>query len=35
MEKLQNEGYAFVTVEEMATLKNVKLDKEKSYFSIK
>ena len=35
MEKLQNEGYAFVTVEEMATLKNVKLDKEKSFFSIK
>ena len=35
MEKLQNEGYAFVTIEEMATLKNIKLDKTKSYFSIK
>jgi len=35
MEKLQKEGYAFVTVEEMATLKNVHLDKSKSYFSIK
>ena len=35
MEKLQKEGYAFVTIEEMATLKNVHLDKSKSYFSIK
>lgn len=31
MEKLQNQGYAFVTIEEMALLKNTELDKEKSY----
>jgi len=32
MEKLQDDGYAFVTIEEMAFLKNIKLDKTKSYF---
>lgn len=35
MERLQSEGYAFVTIEEMAMLKNVQLDKTKNYFSIK
>lgn len=35
MEKLQNEGYAFVTVEEMAIIKNKKLDKQESYYNIK
>jgi len=33
MEKLQKEGYAFVTIEEMVKLKNINLDKTKSYFS--
>lgn len=32
MEQLQQEGYAFVTIDEMVTLKNVELDKSKSYF---
>ncbi len=35
MERLEKEGYAFVTIEEMALLKNINLDKEKSYFQIK
>lgn len=35
MEKLQNEGYAFVTIEEMAIIKNKKLDKQESYYNIK
>ena len=35
MERLQSEGYAFVTIEEMAMLKNVQLDKTKNYYSIK
>lgn len=33
MEELKKEGYAFVTISEMAELKNIKLDKEKSYFN--
>lgn len=32
MEKLEEEGYAFVTIEEMMILKNVEPDKAKSYF---
>lgn len=32
MEKLQAEGYAFVTIEEMMELKNIEPDKTKSYF---
>lgn len=35
MEQLIKEDYAFVTIEEMIKLKNINLDKEKSYFSIK
>ncbi|MDE6142061.1 MAG: polysaccharide deacetylase family protein, partial [Bacilli bacterium] len=31
MERLKGDGYAFVTIEEMALLKNIKLDKLKSY----
>lgn len=33
MEKLYQDGYRFVTIDEMATLKGVTLDYEKSYFS--
>ena len=32
MEELSKEGYAFVTIEEMIKLKNIELDKEKSYY---
>lgn len=32
MEELSKEGYAFVTIEEMAKLKNINLDKRKSYY---
>lgn len=32
MEKLQEKGYAFVTIEEMFQLKNIEPDKTKSYF---
>ncbi len=35
MEKLEKEGYAFVTIEEIAKLKNIKLDKKTSYFNFK
>lgn len=34
MERLEKEGYAFVTIEEMAKLKNIQLNKEKSYFQL-
>ena len=32
MEELEKEGYAFVTIEEMVTLKGINLDKTKNYF---
>ena len=32
MEELSKKGYAFVTIEEMAILKNITLDKKKSYY---
>ena len=32
MEELSKEEYAFVTIEEMAKLKNINLDKKKSYY---
>lgn len=35
MERLKDEGYAFVTIEEMIKLKNIEFDKTKSYFQIK
>lgn len=35
MEKLSKEGYAFVTISEMATLKNIKLDSSKAYYNFK
>ena len=35
MEELSKEGYAFVTIEEMIKLKNIELDKEKSYYYFK
>lgn len=35
MEELSKEGYAFVTIDEMAQLKNLKLDKKTSYFNFK
>lgn len=35
MERLEKEGYAFVTIEEMITLKGVAMDKEKTYFNFK
>lgn len=35
MEELSKEGYAFVTIEEMAKLKNIKLDKKTSHFNFK
>ena len=34
MEKLEKEGYAFVTIDELAKLKNIELKKEKSYYQI-
>lgn len=34
MERLEKEGYAFVTIEELALLKNIKLDKTKSYYQL-
>lgn len=34
MERLEKEGYAFVTIEEMIELKGIQLDKEKSYSQI-
>lgn len=34
MEELEKMGYAFVTIEEMATLKGITLDKTKSYFKL-
>lgn len=34
MERLEKEGYAFVTVEEMAIIKNIQLDKNKNYYQI-
>lgn len=34
MERLEKEGYAFVTIDEMISLKNVKLDKKKNYYQI-
>lgn len=34
MEKLEKEGYAFVTIAELAKLKNIELKKEKSYYQI-
>ena len=33
-EKLEKEGYAFVTIDELAKLKNIELKKEKSYYQI-
>lgn len=33
MERLKKQGYAFVTIEEMALIKNIDLDREKSYHS--
>ena len=35
MEELQKEGYAFVTINEMAQLRGIKLDTTTSYFSMK
>lgn len=35
MEELQKQGYAFVTINEMAQLRGIKLDTETSYFSMK
>lgn len=35
MEELEKEGYAFVTIEEMAELKGIKLDYNTSYFNFK
>lgn len=35
METLQDEGYAFVTIEEMIELKSIELDKSKSYFNFR
>ncbi len=35
MEELQKQGYAFVTINEMAQLKGIKLDTTTSYFSMK
>ena len=35
MEKLQKQGYAFVTINEMAQLRGIKLDTTTSYFSMK
>ena len=32
MEKLYNEGYAFVTIDEMVKIKEIKLEKDKTYF---
>ena len=34
MDRLQDEGYAFVTIDEMVNIKNIKLDKDKSYFQM-
>lgn len=34
MEKLQKEGYAFVTISEMASLKNIELNNKNTYFSL-
>lgn len=34
MEKLEKEGYAFVTIDEMVLLKNIQLDEKKSYYQI-
>ena len=34
MERLQKEGFAFVTIDEMAKLKNLTLDQTKSYFNL-
>ena len=35
MEELQKQGYAFVTINEMAQLRGIKLDTTTSYFSMK
>ena len=35
MEKLEKEGYAFVTIEEMAELRTINLDTEKIYYNFK
>ena len=35
MEELQKQGYAFVTITEMAKLRGITLDTETSYFSMK
>ena len=35
MDKLSKEGYAFVTISEMATIKNVELSNEESYYNFK
>lgn len=35
MEKLRDQGYAFVTIEEMTLIKNIKLNQEKSYYNFK
>jgi len=32
MERLEKEGYAFVTIDEMVELKGITLDKNKTYF---
>lgn len=34
MERLEKEGYAFVTIEEMAIIKNIDLEKDKNYYQI-
>ena len=35
MDKLEDDGYAFVTIEEMAILKNRELDNEITYYNFK
>ena len=35
MDKLSKEGYAFVTISEMATLKNRELNNKETYYNFK